>query len=253
MIEIKNIYGDVIYVAPNAETVKSAVEDAVKNRASLDGARLDGARLDGASLDGASLDGASLDRASLDRASLDRASLFGASLVGASLDGASLVGASLDGAGLDDASLVGASLVGASLDDASLVGARGLPANFDAGAPVDRSKPLAQRQAERAARYRARNPDVPVIEGLDAKILQLIDSGKGHLEMNTWHRCETTHCRAGWAITLAGAKGLELETKYGPHAAGCMIYRASTGRVPNFYASNEAAIADIRAQAEMQS
>ena len=71
--------------------------------------------------------------------------------------------------------------------------------------------------------------------------------------MNTWHTCETTHCRAGWAITLAGSKGLELETKYGPNVAGCMIYRASTGRVPNFYASNEAALADIRAQAEMQS
>ena len=57
MIEIKNIYGDVIYVAPNAETVKSAVEDAVKNRASLDGASLVGASLDGASLVGASLVG----------------------------------------------------------------------------------------------------------------------------------------------------------------------------------------------------
>ena len=47
MIEIKNIYGEVIYVAPNAETVKSAVEDAVKNRASLDGASLVGASLVG--------------------------------------------------------------------------------------------------------------------------------------------------------------------------------------------------------------
>ena len=67
MIEIKNIYGDVIYVAPNAETVKSAVEDAVKNGASLVGASLDGASLIGARLDGARL---------------DRASLVGASLVG---------------------------------------------------------------------------------------------------------------------------------------------------------------------------
>ena len=40
MIEIKNIYGEVIYVAPNAETVKSAVEDAVKNRASLVGKKI---------------------------------------------------------------------------------------------------------------------------------------------------------------------------------------------------------------------
>ena len=60
MIEIKNIYGDVIYVAPNAETVKSAVEDAVKHRARLDRASLVGASLDGASLDSANLVGASL-------------------------------------------------------------------------------------------------------------------------------------------------------------------------------------------------
>ena len=82
-----------------------AVKWAVKNGASLVGARLDGASLNGASLVGASLDGASL---------------VGASLVGARLDGARLVGASLNGASLVGARLDGASLVGASLDGARL-------------------------------------------------------------------------------------------------------------------------------------
>jgi hypothetical protein len=64
--------------------------------------------------------------------------------------------------------------------------------------------------------------------------------------MDAWHKCNTTHCRAGWAITLAGEKGKELEARFGPEDAGRRIYLASTGRVPFFYASNEAALADIR-------
>ena len=88
-IEIKSIVGSTLYTT-EAESIKEAVEKAVKEKVSLDWASLDGASLDGASLDGASLDGASLNRASLNNASLDGASLDGASLNNASLDGASL-------------------------------------------------------------------------------------------------------------------------------------------------------------------
>ena len=98
-----------------------------------------------------------------------------------------------------------------------------------------------------AARYRLRHPEVPVIKNLDAKILEAITTGKGSLDMSTWHTCKTTHCRAGWAITLAGEKGHELEEKYASERAGVMIYRASTGRVPNFFATTETAMEDIRA------
>jgi hypothetical protein len=65
--------------------------------------------------------------------------------------------------------------------------------------------------------------------------------------MDSWHTCETTHCRAGWAITLAGGPGKKLEKDYGPENAGRMIYLASTGRVPHFFATNERALEDIRA------
>ena len=99
---------------PSGMVIRLTLEKAVKDRASLVGARLVGARLDGASLDGARLDGARLDGASLDGARLD----------GASLDGASLVGARLDGARLDGASLVGASLVGALIFGKKLIGPR---------------------------------------------------------------------------------------------------------------------------------
>jgi hypothetical protein len=109
------------------------------------------------------------------------------------------------------------------------------------------------RRREHAARYRARHPDVPVIENLDAKILAAIESTpSAELRMDTWHTCDTTHCRAGWAIHLAGKEGYELEDKLDPEIAGGMIYRASVGYVPNFFATNEDALADIRARAAEQ-
>ena len=73
-IIIKRYIDDaVLYDAPTAETVKQAVEEAVRARANLYGANLVGANLDGADLYGASLYGASL---------------VGANLYGANLDGA---------------------------------------------------------------------------------------------------------------------------------------------------------------------
>jgi hypothetical protein len=143
---------------------------------------------------------------------------------------------------------------GAYLAGAYLAGAKNVPdgtTQVDAPEPYER-KPSAERRAEHAARYRERHPEVPVVEALDAKMLRVIESGAGKLDMGTWHRCDTTHCRAGWAITLAGVAGAALEDKYGPHRAGIMIYRASTGRVPHFFASDERALDDIREQAATQ-
>jgi hypothetical protein len=83
---------------------------------------------------------------------------------------------------------------------------------------------------------------------LDAQILAKIEAG-AHLEMDAWHKCETTHCRAGWAIMLAGSAGRTLELMYGSEAAGNLIYAASRPgmRQPHFRASNEDALADIKA------
>jgi uncharacterized protein YjbI with pentapeptide repeats len=80
LIEIKSWINNSVLYSGDFETIKDAVEDAVKNRASLNGASLNRASLDGASLDGAYLDIASLNGASLNGASLDGASLNGASL-----------------------------------------------------------------------------------------------------------------------------------------------------------------------------
>lgn len=90
---------------------------------------------------------------------------------------------------------------------------------------------------------------VPVIPKIDRAILDAI-SKDGLLEMTKWHTCKTTHCRAGWAIHLAGRRGRLLEKRYGSAVAGALIYYASAGYVPDFYATNWEAIEDIRQHAE---
>jgi hypothetical protein len=96
-IQIKSVFGDVLFeYEKENNTIKDTVEEAVRQKASLDGASLNGASLDGASLDGASLDGASLYGASLDGANLYGANLYGANLYGASLYGANLNRANLN-------------------------------------------------------------------------------------------------------------------------------------------------------------
>lgn len=84
---------------------------------------------------------------------------------------------------------------------------------------------------------------VPVIDRLDAKVYEAV--GRDGLDMSSWH-CGTTHCRAGWAVALAGERGAALEKLIGSELAGRLIYEASTGRMaPDFYASDEDARADI--------
>ena len=131
-------------------------------------------------------------------------------------------GADLRGAVLRGADLSGADLRGAVLSEANLSGA-------------DLSGAL---------------KGVPVVPHIDAAILRAIGDG-GHLDMGDWHKCETTHCRAGWAITLAGEGGAALEFAMGPAAAGSLIYAASRPgqKIPNFYASTDAALEDIKAGA----
>jgi hypothetical protein len=145
----------------------------------------------------------------------------------------------LRGAYLEGADLRGADLRGADLRGADLEGAEGLDAN-------NRPKPLTDEEyQQRAADYRERFPEVPVVLALDSAICNIVNSGQGQLEMGAWHTCETNHCRAGWAIHLAGKQGYKLEAKYGSRVAGGMIYRASTGRWPDFFASTEEALKDI--------
>jgi len=99
-----------------------------------------------------------------------------------------------------------------------------------------------RRMAEALVRIAELEP----LPELDATILTALESG-GMLDMYTYHSrgCKTTHCRAGWATTLH-PRGPELEVAFGPRLAGAAIYLASTGVIPDFFASNEDAMASIR-------
>ena len=138
-------------------------------------------------------------------------------------------GADLRDADLRDADLRGADLRGADLRDADLRGADLRRADLCGAVLSD-----------------AVLSGAPKLKNLDSRILAAIEKG-GTLNMATWHTCKTTHCRAGWAITLAGKKGAALEKKFGSAVAGTLIYLKSTGRVPNFYAGDAEALADIKA------
>ena len=141
---------------------------------------------------------------------------IGAAIKWAFSGGADLRGAALSGADLRDADLRGADLRDAVLSGADLRGAV--------------------------------LSGVPKIDKIDAKIVAAIQGG-GHLDMSAWHRCGTTHCRAGWAITLAGEAGAALELAVGSAVAGALIYAASRPDkpVPDFYAGDDAAMADLEA------
>jgi uncharacterized protein YjbI with pentapeptide repeats len=220
-------------------------------RAYLAGADLAGADLAGANLAGANLAGANLAGADLAGADLADADLAGADLADADLADAYLARADLAGANLAGANLAGANLAGADLADAYLARARYVPVGIEKTDPPEPYQRVVDpaSYAKRAERYRARHPNVPVVPDLDRRMLDVIESGASTLDMSQWHVCETTHCRAGWAITFAGEAGKRLEEERGPAMAGHMIYLASTGRSAHFYATTERAMEDIRARA----
>jgi uncharacterized protein YjbI with pentapeptide repeats len=156
----------------------------------------------------------------------------------ANLSDANLAGANLARANLADANLADAYLADAYLADAYLAGANLARANL-AGANLARAKKIDPA-------------DIPVIPNIDAAILAEIERG-GVLDMGAWHGphdhwCGTTHCRAGWAIHIAGEKGKALEDRVGAQLAGTLIYQASRPGVPTpwFFDSNEGALADLR-------
>lgn len=95
---------------------------------------------------------------------------------------------------------------------------------------------------------------VPILENPYTKILAAIETDGCKLEMASWHSggCGTTHCVGGWTCHLA-PDGKAFENRIGDTGlAAQMILRASRpdAPLPNFTASNEAAMAFIRARAK---
>lgn len=95
---------------------------------------------------------------------------------------------------------------------------------------------------------------VPRIERIHHAVAAAVGPAGEHLQMGVWH-CGTSHCRAGWAVHLAGDAGYELERRIGTPGAAALIYIASDprlARVPDFYTDDEEALADIKACAERE-
>ena len=128
-IQIKNIYGDVLFshTAENNSitlTVEAAVASGVSLAwANLANADLAGAKLEGANIYGAKLAGAKLANAYLANANLAWANLAWANLEGADLDMAKLYEADLRKANFSMTSLYRANLEGADLSFADLTDA----------------------------------------------------------------------------------------------------------------------------------
>ena len=73
--------------------------------------------------------------------------------------------------------------------------------------------------------------------------------------MRDWHTCGTTHCRAGWVVTLAGEEGKKLEEFHNTELAAHLIYKESSPikvGCARFYDGNEEAMADMKRLAELE-
>jgi len=121
--EIKSRWIGSVLFSIDTESMRLALEAAVRSKADLRGADLGWANLGEADLRGADLRGANLGGANLRGANLGGANLGWANLRGANLGGADLGWANLGGANLRGANLGGANLGWANLGEADLRGA----------------------------------------------------------------------------------------------------------------------------------
>ncbi len=230
-IQIKHrITGEVIFTSQAPSLRGANLSEADLSGAYLSEADLSGADLSGADLSGANLSGADLRVANLSVANLSEADLSGANLSGANLSGAYLREAKLSGADLSGAYLREAKLSGADLSEAKNVSSKALADNkkfWDA---------------------------VPMIPNIHRTLLEAINRQGCALDMAAWHSCETTHCRAGWIVVLAGNEGRKLEGQMSTAGAARAIYYKSDPdcTAPNFYCGDAEAMADIIACAERE-
>lgn len=97
---------------------------------------------------------------------------------------------------------------------------------------------------------------LPAVPNIDKAILNLIEENPSSFDMSVWHsECGTAHCRAGFAVKLAGEAGAELERLIGTANAATLIYGASRPGIPipDFFTSRASALADLKDCAEKYS
>lgn len=95
---------------------------------------------------------------------------------------------------------------------------------------------------------------IPKIDKIHQKIYKA-SSAKSSLDMSSWHTCDTTHCRAGWVVHLAGKEGYILEKIFTTPLAASMIYRESSNLevcMPDFYDTDERALDKMKELADKE-
>ncbi|MBL4853828.1 MAG: pentapeptide repeat-containing protein [Robiginitomaculum sp.] len=222
-------------LAPEGFKIGLAVRWAVKNGADLRGANLSGADLRGVDLRGLNLSGSDLSWANLSVADLRGVDLRGVDLRGVDLRGVDLRGVDLRGVNLRGANLSGVDLSGIDLSGVDLRGVdlRGVDLRG-----VDLS----------VVGW------IPKIENIHTAVYAAASKDNA-LDMGDWPKCDSTHCRAGWVVILAGEAGKVMEDLYGTGVAAALIYMASDPTmesIPNWLASSETALKDMKEMAEAE-
>lgn len=96
---------------------------------------------------------------------------------------------------------------------------------------------------------------IPAIENIHQKVLEAV-SQPDALDMSDWHTCDTTHCRAGWVVQLAGEMGKKLEQQTSTLFAAMQIYKKSSPDIPvspcRFFDEDQIAFGDIKRCAEKE-
>jgi hypothetical protein len=95
--------------------------------------------------------------------------------------------------------------------------------------------------------------EVPKIERIHTKVYEAA-SAPNALNMQFWHSCETTHCRAGLVVHLAGEAGYKLEQATSVVFAAMQIHKASGSPISptKFHGYNDVALADMKKLAEAE-
>jgi uncharacterized protein YjbI with pentapeptide repeats len=226
------------------EAIKKALaEKKDLSDSDLSGSNLRGSYLRGSDLSGSDLSGSDLRGSDLRDSDLSGSDLRGSDLRDSDLRGSDLSDSDLSGSNLSDSDLRGSDLSGSDLSGSDLSGSN--LSDSDLSDSDLRGSDLSGSNLR----------GVPFIKDIHQTVYQAASVPPEALDMSKWHKCETTHCRAGWVVTLAGEGGKALEWAMGTAAAAAMIYLKSDPkieRIPDFYANNEDALADMKRLAELE-
>jgi Pentapeptide repeats (8 copies) len=168
-----------------------------------------------------------------------------AELIAADLRGADFRDLDLRGAVLAEADLGGSDFRRANLLGITLVDADCSNSRF--GREVDFSGADLTGANLNGSDLAGAGSPAPAIKNIHQAVYAAA-SRPGCLDMDIWHTCATTHCRAGWVVHLAGKAGYALEEKTDAQTAAVLIYLKSDpeiGKIPDFYADSEEVMKDM--------